>query len=125
MNMPITSIGAVNQDRAELGRANRAVIREFSGDGDPYYAQFGFTRKGYLAALQRGIAVLDNPTRRITDHEAAALARWREPRVKKIKSNLPVSESSYRILDLIYGRPNSADQIYKKAYYANEAALDI
>ena len=94
MIMPFTSIKTRTTEARDIGRYNRAAIRQLDGQSDPlldvdYSLPGGVTdrNKMYKKILNNAISVLANPTRRLKDFEAAALAHWREPVIDKNKND--------------------------------------
>ena len=128
MIMPFTSIRTRTTDARDVGRYNRAAIRQLDGQSDPllyvdYSLPGGVTDRDkiYEDMLNSATSVLANPTRRLKDFEAAVLAHWREPVIEKNKNDPnALTPEEHRILDLIYGVRNSAQHLYKKAVKRGE-----
>ena len=125
--MPFTSIKTRTVDARDVGRYNRAAIRQLDGQTDPFVFEYGLPDgvtdrdKIYKDTLARATSVLANPTRRLTDFEAAVLAHWREPVIGKNKNDPEtLTPEEHRILDLIYGVRNSSKHLYKKAVERGE-----
>lgn len=128
MIMPFSSIKTRTTEARDIGRSNRAAIRQLDGQTDPllyvdYSLPDGITDRDkiYEDMLNSAVSVLTTPTRRLKDFEAAVLAHWREPVIEKNKNNpKTLTPEEHRILDLIYGVRNSAKHLYKKAVKRGE-----